>query len=170
MWKAFILPEQERVDEAKHDGPKSFTAVRPSYPLTMYGGPAAHPGFHAPLPAGMFPSFPEEQMYQAGYVNGATHFDLSANRVAINGHRYGHETQLTAGVPEYSPPMSPLTLESMTNFSDAQVQNVVVILSYDEKDTPGSPEDAGVAGYVSDDSHRSGLNGVSSENSQQQHR
>jgi la-related protein 1 len=88
-------------------------------------------------------------MYSPSYVNGAA-FDPSVNGAAVNGHHHSQDTRLSAGVPEYAPPQSPVTLESMTNFPDSQVEKLMVVLSYDEKDEAGSAGAAGMAGYVSD--------------------
>jgi la-related protein 1 len=156
-WQHFVLPASERAEPYRNDGPANWTP---------YAGPETH--FVAPFPApivpqqyppaaGGFPPFAEEQMYPPPFVNGAV-YDPAVNGGAVNGIHHGHETRLSAGVPEYAPPQSPVTLESMTNFPDSQVENLMMILSYDEKDDTGSSDAAGVAGYVS----HVGQNGVSS--------
>ena len=148
-WQHFVLPAAERAEAYRNDGPANWNP---------YAKPDAQ--FAAPFPSqivpqaypptsGAFSAFPEEQMYPPPYANGAAAYDPAVNGVAVNGHHHGHETRLSAGVPEYAPPQSPVTLESMTNFPDSQVENLMMILSYDEKDDTGSSGAAGVAGYVS---------------------
>ncbi|KAK4238245.1 hypothetical protein C8A03DRAFT_15268 [Achaetomium macrosporum] len=149
-WKHFVLPVHERLEPYRNDGPANWTPyVRPD---TQFAAPFPAPIVPQPYPpaaGGAFPAFPEEQMFQPAYVNGAAYIP-AVNGGAVNGHLHGLESQLSAGVPEYAPPQSPVTLESMTNFSDSQVENLMMILSYEEKDEAGSPEGAGVAGYVSE--------------------
>jgi la-related protein 1 len=149
-WQHFVLPPTERAEAYRTDGPANWTPYgRPDaqfaapYPGQMM--PQAYP----PTAAGGFPAYTEEQMYSPSFVNGAA-YDPSVNAGAINGHPQAHDTRLSAGVPEYAPPESPVTLESMTSFPDSQVENLMVILSYDEKDEAGSSCPTGVAGYVSD--------------------
>lgn len=138
-WNKFVLPTSERVEAAQNDGPSVFhptprhnLAVGPPYP-----GPAMHTAYHA---GGMYPAFSEEQM--VGYPNGA-HFEQASNGADPNGHHYanGPESQLSAGVPEYAPPS--LTLESMTNFTDDQVNKMMVVLGSAKKDSP-APSDGDV--------------------------
>ncbi|GAB1311236.1 HTH La-type RNA-binding domain-containing protein [Madurella fahalii] len=146
-WNHFVLPVEDRLEPYRNDGPASWTpCVRADAPFASYPGPLV------PQPAGAFPGF-SEQIFQPPFVNGA-HYDPTVNGGAVNGHRFGQETRLSAGVPEYAPPESPVTLESMTNFSDAQVENLMMILSYGEKDGASSPGAAGVAGYVSENPNR----------------
>jgi len=108
---------------------------------------------YPPPAAGGYPAFAEDQMYQQPFVNGAA-YDPSVTNGALNGHHHSHETRLSAGVPEYAPPQSPVTLESMTNFPDSQVENLMVVLDYDDKGDAGPSGASGVAGYVSDN-HKS---------------
>ncbi|KAL2258760.1 hypothetical protein VTK26DRAFT_7799 [Humicola hyalothermophila] len=149
-WPLFTLPVNERLESYRNDGPASWTPyVRPEgqFAAAPYPGPVV-PQPYSPVAAGTFPSFPEEQMFQPGFVNGAR-YEATMNGGPVNGHHPGSDSRLSAGVPEYAPPQSPVTLESMTNFSDSQVENLMMILSYEEKDESGSPNAAGVAGYVS---------------------
>ncbi|KAK4106011.1 hypothetical protein N658DRAFT_414736 [Parathielavia hyrcaniae] len=156
-WQPFVLPVSERAEPYRNDGPANWTPY--AKPETQYvapfPGPIA-PQQYPPAPAG-FPAFAEEQMYPPPFANGAV-YDPSANGVAMNGIHHGHETRLSAGVPEYAPPQSAVTLESMTSFPDSQVENLMVVLSYDEKGDAGSSDAAGMAGYVS----HAGQNGVAS--------
>lgn len=153
-WKHFVLPVNERFEAYRNDGPASWTPyVRPD---AQFAAPFPSPLLAQPYPppaAGAFTGFSEEQMLQPAFVNGA-HYDPVVNGGAVNGH-HGHETRLSAGVPEYAPPQSPLTLESMTNFSDSQVENLMMILSYEEKDDSESTDASGVAGYVSENPQNS---------------
>jgi la-related protein 1 len=156
-WQHFVLPVSERAEPFRHDGPANWTPY--ARPETHFVSPFPGPIIPQQYPpaAGGFPPFAEEQMYPPPFVNGAV-YDPAVNGGAVNGIHHGHETRLSAGVPEYAPPQSPVTLESMTNFPDSQVENLMMILSYDEKDDTGSSDAAGVAGYVS----HAGQNGVSS--------
>jgi la-related protein 1 len=151
QWKYFVLPVNERLEPFRNDGPATWTPY--TRPDAQFAAPfAAAPIVPQPYPpavSGAFPAFAEEQMFQPAYVNGAAYM-VAANGGAVNGHLHGHESQLSAGVPEYAPPQSPVTLESMTNFSDSQVENLMMIVSCEEKDETGSSEGAGVAGYVSE--------------------
>lgn len=151
-WQNFVLPHSDRHEAARNDGPNVFTSYnnRQASQSHMYGGPAMHPGFPAP-PAGVYPVFSEDQMYQPAYTNGIQ-FEHPVNGGAPNGQYYGSETQLSAIVPEYSPPLSPLTLESMTNFTDAQVKNLMVVI--DNSDNASSSADSNAVPT------QNGVNGV----------
>ena len=140
LWHKFVLPLNERSEPARNDGPKSFTYYQPpSVQMPPYSGPVMNPPYAAPSSAGIYPALPDEQMFQAGYGNGVLH-DATTNGGGLNGHRYNPETQLSAVVPEYSPPLSPLTLESMTSFNDDQVEKLMVVLSFNEKGNSASPD------------------------------
>jgi la-related protein 1 len=148
-WNHFVLPPSERLEPYRNNGPASWTPyVRPD---AQFAAPFAAPMVpqpYPPAPAGGFPAYPEEQIYQsAAFVNGAS-YHPAVNGGAVNGHVHDHESRLSAGVPEYAPPQSPVTLESMTNLSDAQVENLMMILSVEDKEGSGSSDAAGVAGYV----------------------
>ncbi|KAK4128345.1 hypothetical protein N657DRAFT_561936 [Parathielavia appendiculata] len=154
-WQPFVLPVSERAEPYRNDGPANWTPY--ARPETQYVAPFPGPIVpqqYPPAAAG-FPAFADEQMFPPPYVNGAV-YDPAVNGVAVNGVHHGHETRLSAGVPEYAPPQSPVTLESMTNFPDSLVENLMVVLSYDDKGDAGSSDAAGVAGYVS----HTGQNGV----------
>ncbi|KAL2129988.1 hypothetical protein VTI74DRAFT_7032 [Chaetomium olivicolor] len=149
-WKHFVLPEADRLEAYRNNGPATWTPyVKPEaqFAATFPGPMVPQPYPHAA--GGAFPAFSEEQMFQQGFVNGSP-YTPAVNGVGVNGQPHGHETQLSAGVPEYAPPQSPVTLESMTNFSDSQVENLMMLLSFEDKDGSSSSEAAGVAGYVSE--------------------
>ncbi|SPQ18999.1 cc8e1bbd-0e91-40cd-b270-b17fd78a363d [Thermothielavioides terrestris] len=159
-WKHFVLPPNERFEPYRNNGPTTFTPY--TRPDAHFVAPFPGPIVPQPYPTaagGAFPAFSEEQMFQPPFVNGAL-FNPAVNGAVVNGHHHGPESRLSAGVPEYAPPQSPVTLESMTNFSDSQVENLIMVLSYEEKEGSGSSDAAGVAGYVSEDPHGS-PNGVS---------
>ncbi|KAL2019233.1 hypothetical protein VTK56DRAFT_9960 [Thermocarpiscus australiensis] len=159
-WNLFVLPVNDRLEAYRNNGPASWTPyVRPDAQFAPFPAPLV-PQPYGTSPVAPFPGFPEEQMFQPAYVNGA-HYDPAVNGGTVNGHRYGHDIRLTAGVPEYAPPESPVTLESMTNFSDSQVEKLMVILSYEKKDDSSLHDAAGVAGYVSENP-QVGQNGVPS--------
>ncbi|KAL2159138.1 hypothetical protein VTH06DRAFT_2570 [Thermothelomyces fergusii] len=139
-WQHFVLPVSERAEAHRNDGPANFTPyMRPDAQFVAPFPGQMVPQPYPPAPAGIYPPYTEEQMYPPAFINGAA-YDPAVNGNIANGHRAGQETQLSAGVPEYAPPKSPVTLESMTNFPDSQVENLMVILGYDEKDD--------AAGYV----------------------
>ncbi|EAQ90833.1 hypothetical protein CHGG_02768 [Chaetomium globosum CBS 148.51] len=117
---------------------------------------------YPPAAVGGYPAFAEDQMYQPPFVNGAA-YDPSVTNGALNGHHHSHETRLSAGVPEYAPPQSPVTLESMTNFPDSQVDNLMVVLDYDDKGNAGPAGPVSVAGYVSDSNQAATSHNVSGE-------
>ncbi|KAL1838311.1 hypothetical protein VTJ49DRAFT_2823 [Mycothermus thermophilus] len=151
-WQLFVLPPSEREEAFRNDGPQTWTPyVRPDAHMA---GPFPNPMVPQPYPpavAGGFPAYADGQIFSPTFPNGATYDVAAVNGAAVNGHHHAHETRLTAGVPEYAPPQSPVTLESMTNFPDSQVEKLMVVLSYDdEKGEAGPSGDAGVAGYVSD--------------------
>lgn len=162
-WQHFVLPATERAEAYRNDGPANWSPyARPDTQFAApYPGPMM-PQAYPPAAAGGFPAYTEEQMYSPSFVNGPG-FDPSVNAGAVNGHHQAHDTRLSAGVPEYAPPQSPVTLDSMTSFADSQVENLMVVLSYDEKDEAGSSCAAGVAGYVSDSQ-----NGVSASSAEGQ--
>ncbi|KAK3299073.1 uncharacterized protein B0H64DRAFT_454740 [Chaetomium fimeti] len=149
-WQHFILPATERAEPYRNDGPAHWTPYAKPDPqfATHFPGPMVPQPYPPATAAGGYPAFAEDQMYQPSFVNGAA-YDPSVNG-ALNGHQHSHDTRLSAGVPEYAPPQSPVTLESMTNFPDSQVENLMVVLDYDDKGDAGSSGAAGVAGYVSD--------------------
>ena len=148
-WQHFVLPVHERLEAYRNNGPTNFVPyMKPDaaqfaihYHVPFMAQP--YPPVAAP---GTFLAYPEDPaIFQAAYANGV-HYDptIAVNGAPVNGVHGHHDSRLSAGVPEYSPPQSPVTLESMTNFSDAQVENMMVILGYEEK------EESGVAGYVSE--------------------
>lgn len=140
-YQNFVLPEQDRDPEFQNNGPKTFTYPQVAVPMTYV------PVFEHPYP-----------VYPVAYQNGI-HYD-AVNGVDVNGH-HAADSRLSAGVAEYAPPQSPLTLESLVNFTDAQVENMSIII-YENKDDSASSDTPGVAGYVSNDSTSSQANGVSS--------
>ncbi|KAL2269854.1 hypothetical protein VTJ83DRAFT_2038 [Remersonia thermophila] len=153
-WQPFVLPPSEREEAFRNDGPQTWTPyVRPDAHMA---GPFPNPMVPQPYPpvvAGGFPAYADGQIFSPTFPNGAPYDAAAVNGAAVNGH-HAPETRLTAGVPEYAPPQSPVTLESMTNFPDSQVEKLMVVLSYDgEKGEAGASSEAGVAGYVSDAPH-----------------
>ncbi|KAK3362877.1 hypothetical protein B0T25DRAFT_445990 [Lasiosphaeria hispida] len=140
-WAAFVLPWEERLESAQNEGPRSWNICQPApFGLAMgaaqmhYGGPVLPQGYAMPPANGMYASFPDEQMYQAGYANGL-HYDHGTNGGNMNGHRYGQETQLSAVVPDYSPPFTPLTLEGMTALSNEKVEELRMPVDAGGKDS-----------------------------------
>jgi la-related protein 1 len=140
LWDRFVLPIEDREEEARSEGPLSFY-IRSRHSRPAFTAPMLPLGYHATSPT-MFPgNFPtEEQMYQQPYMNGA-HYDAGINGGDMNGHRYATETQLSAAVPEFSPSVQqiPFTLEGATTFSDEQVDNLMILVTgEDKKDSSNS--------------------------------
>lgn len=149
-WQHFILPAAERAEPYRNDGPANWTPyAKPDPQFATHFPVPMVPQPYPPAAVGGYPAFAEDQMYQPPFVNGAA-YDPSVTNGALNGHHHSHETRLSAGVPEYAPPQSPVTLESMTNFPDSQVDNLMVVLDYDDKGNAGPAGPVSVAGYVSD--------------------
>ncbi|OIW35024.1 hypothetical protein CONLIGDRAFT_37464 [Coniochaeta ligniaria NRRL 30616] len=134
LWDRFVLPIEDREEEARSEGPLSFY-IRSRHSRPAFSAPMLPLGYHATSPT-MFPgNFPaEEQMYQQPYMNGA-HYDTNMNGGEVNGHRYAPETQLSAAVPEFSPSIQqiPFTLEGATTFSDEQVDNLMILVTGEDK-------------------------------------
>lgn len=148
-FEQFILPEAERADDYKNNGPERPTPhswQAWSGVDTQTGVPQPYPG----IPFQQYPAYPQEQMFQHQFSNGG-HYDYPVNGGhmnggQVNGYHHGHETQLSAVVPEFTPPEEPVTLESMTNISDSQIEKLVVVLVTKEDDNQSSTPS--VAGYV----------------------
>ncbi|KAK4192654.1 La-related protein 1A [Podospora australis] len=151
----FILPEAQRNEEYRNDGPLQLTpALQTHFPETdpQAGVPQAYFGY----PTQQYPAYAQDQMLQHQYANGG-HFDHSVNGGQMNGYPQGHETLLSPGVPEFQPPEEAVTLDSMTSISDTQVNNLVVVVVNEESgDEAVAPR---IAGYVTVDSHQE-TNGV----------
>ncbi|KAK3995436.1 hypothetical protein QBC44DRAFT_26189 [Cladorrhinum sp. PSN332] len=112
--RSLILPEADRVEEARNNGPANFEVLQFHQPSATIAYPQTYGHYY------------EEQAYaQAGYVNGAV-YDAPVNGGPVNGHQYSHETQLSAVVPEFAPSETPVTLESMNKLSDNQVDQLAV--------------------------------------------
>lgn len=134
LWDRFVLPVEDREEEARTGGPLSFY-VRSRHSRPPFAAPMLPLGYSATSPT-MFPgNFPtEEQMYQQPYMNGAP-YDPAMNGGEMNGQHYSPETQLSAAVPEFSPSIQqiPFTLEGATTFSDEQVDNLMILVSGEDK-------------------------------------
>ncbi|KAK4201239.1 hypothetical protein QBC40DRAFT_61538 [Triangularia verruculosa] len=127
----FILPEAERHSYQRNNGPASYTVWNPTY--SDYGVAAA------PM---IYPQYPDGQMYHTGFNTGSYSGFAVNGDGAVNGYYYPQETQLSVGVPAFVPPEEPVSLESMTKFSDPDVENLAIVLG--AKDSGA----ATVAGYV----------------------
>ncbi|KAK4162085.1 hypothetical protein QBC43DRAFT_87272 [Cladorrhinum sp. PSN259] len=116
--RQFVLPEDQRVEEARNNGPIKFEV--------LYATPVAYPP--------VYPQFYDEQAYnQAAYANGVV-YNVSVNGGPVNGHYYGHETQLSAGVPEFAPKETTETLENPTKLPHSHDDQHVVV-----QDSDGTP-------------------------------
>ncbi|KAK0633381.1 hypothetical protein B0T14DRAFT_560981 [Immersiella caudata] len=161
-WHIWVLPYDQRHDEARNDGPSSVTFWYQYQQPQPYGGPVAPLGYPVPGPAGIYTGFPDDRMYQPVYGNGNYYEPVMNGGGDLNGHVYGTGSQLSAAVQEFSPPQSPVTLESMTNFSDSQVEKMMIVMGYYNSD-PSAPSDVtdGKA-YLTEDAAQDGLNGAPS--------
>ncbi|KAK3396520.1 hypothetical protein B0T20DRAFT_273948 [Sordaria brevicollis] len=150
-WSKFVLREEDRMEHLRHNGPTNYTPYQsPIAHMVPYGAPGYPQGYAVPGP---YAGYSQDQMFQAGYMNPAP-YDPTTNGSAVNGHK-----QLSAGVPDYSPPVTAVTLESLTNLSDTQVEKMVVVLAYDDS------EATAVAGYESSGHGQSnGVNSATIEN------
>ncbi|KAK0672839.1 hypothetical protein QBC41DRAFT_6845 [Cercophora samala] len=136
----FILPEAEREPDSRHGGPVNYQVQTPRDPYTNFG-------VMAPPMMG-YSQYPDGHMYQHGFIPGA-HDEFAVNgNGAVNGYHFPQDSQLSAGVPAFAPPEEPVSLESMTKFSDSHVENLVIVLG--AKDSEEAV--ATVAGYVSNGS------------------
>ncbi|KAK3941878.1 La-related protein 1A [Diplogelasinospora grovesii] len=161
-WSTFVLPPHERNEEARNDGPKawSFMPKQPVYPVASFGGPVGQLAYPA------VPGFPEDQFYAPQYMNGVNgnHYEpVMMNGGNMNGVHYPQpETQLSAAAQEYTPSnTAPFTLDSMTNFSDAEVAKLVII-EVDPKDAEGDAKESqhhGMNGTVSKATDAPSVNG-----------
>ncbi|KAK1774451.1 hypothetical protein QBC45DRAFT_41862 [Copromyces sp. CBS 386.78] len=158
-WSKFVLREEDRLEHLRHNGPTNYTPYQsPFHQMAAYGASVVPQSYPVAAP---YAGYPEDQMFQAGYVNPA-HYDPATNGSAVNGHQ-----QLSAGVPDYAPPVAALTLESLTNLPDNAVEKMVVVLAYDDKEGQSSSEASAVAGYESSNSGHeqgNGANGAAVEN------
>ncbi|KAK3488728.1 uncharacterized protein B0T23DRAFT_183284 [Neurospora hispaniola] len=158
-WSKFVLREEDRLEHLRHNGPTNYAPYQsPFHQMTPYGAPVIPQNYPV---AATYAGYPEDQMFQAGYVN-PPHYDPASNGSAVNGYQ-----QLSAGVPDYAPPVAALTLESLTNLSDNAVEQMVVVLAYDDREGQSSSQATAVAGYESNDSgheQTNGVNGAAVEN------
>ncbi|KAK5655041.1 hypothetical protein OQA88_6800 [Cercophora sp. LCS_1] len=144
-WQSFVLPYEQRNESARNEGPQNFRLLNQAgAPMHPYPGPVVQPMFPVQSPA-LYPGYSEDQMFQPVYGNGL-HYEPTVNG-ELNGHHYNTETQLSAGVPEFSPPDAPITLESMTQISDNEVLEKLMVLD---------------AGEQHDDHAHQGVNGATS--------
>ncbi|KAK4226933.1 hypothetical protein QBC38DRAFT_211747 [Podospora fimiseda] len=123
--KSLILPEADRVEEARNNGPVKFEVLQFPQPSAAAAYPQAYGNYY------------DDQTYsQAGYVN-STSYDSQVNGGPVNGHQYSHETQLSAVVPDFAPSENPVTLDVMKNFSTNQIDQLTPIV--DSGDAAGAP-------------------------------
>ncbi|KAK0656065.1 hypothetical protein B0T16DRAFT_384832 [Cercophora newfieldiana] len=156
-WHNFVLSYEEREEVARNEGPNSFTFWHQLQ--QPYGGPVAHPSYPIPSSAGLYSGFPDDRMFPPVYGNGI-HYDHTLNGGAdLNGHGYGTGSQLSAAVQEFSPPQSPVTLETMTNFSNAEVDKMMIVLGFDNNDPSGPSDVADGKVYLADHAAQDVMNG-----------
>ena len=143
-WYNFILPVEQRDEEARFPGPQSFYSrsrhSRHAYPPAMMT-----PSYTTASPT-MYPSagFTPNGMDQAfsSYPNGGA-YHPGLNGGDVNGQSYPVESQLSAEVPEFAPGAlggrndGPLRLENATTMPDDQVANLMLV-SHANNATPAS--------------------------------
>ncbi|CAK7235964.1 hypothetical protein SBRCBS47491_009475 [Sporothrix bragantina] len=144
LWNNFLLPHEDRDEEARKPGPDLRTVMFRSgqRPYQAYMHPMMNGGYPAMQQQAMYaqPAYPvngNEVMYQQ-HDNGV-HADYaspisgsSATGAEPNGrpHR-GGESQLSATVPDFSPgghSGAPTTLEDYQTCPDEQVDKLVVLV------------------------------------------
>lgn len=157
-WGKFILKSSERIEELQNDTKIKFTP----YPKHTNQAPPfvnVIPQHYAVTsPVGMYPAFTEDQGVQASYMNG----QYEQNGAGPNGHPYGADTQLSAGVPDFQPSFTQpsFTLESLNNITDALVEKLIIL---EKAGSDSGPSGEGAAGYISNKHQHPGMNGVSSK-------
>jgi len=133
----------------------------------MFAGPSypvAYPNYAVGHHLGMYSGFPDERTYQLGYGNGASYEHLVNGGGDASGHVYVNAgSQLSAVVPDFAPPMSPLTLESMTNYSDEKLDQLSVTLHFGNNDSSLPEHVVGVS--FEDGPDASSANGVTANGS-----
>lgn len=141
----FILPEDQREPASRHDGPANFRVMNSQNPYASFGAMAP--------PMMGYSQYPDGHMYQPEFMPRA-HNEFAVNgNGAVNGyHHYPHDSQLSAGVPAFAPPEEPVSLESMTKFSDSHVDNLVIVLGAKDSEETA----AAVAGYVANGNTQDG--------------
>lgn len=141
-WDRFVLNLEEREEDARNDGPVNWV-FKSKHSRASYSAPIMPTGPYMATSPTLYPSnFPaEDQMYQpAAYMNGG-HYEPGVNGGETNGHRYAMDSQLSATVPEFSPSgPGPFTLESVTTFSDKQVEDLKVLVGYNNKKDASNPD------------------------------
>ncbi|KAL1897074.1 hypothetical protein Sste5346_004279 [Sporothrix stenoceras] len=162
LWNNFVMPHEDRDEEARKPGPDLRTVLfrsanRPHQ--THYGHPIMNGAYPTMLQQPMFspPAYPvngNEMMYQS-HDNGVHDYasPVSASGAEPNGrpNRSG-ESQLSATVPDFSPSGTtgaPTTLEDYQTYPDEQVEKLVVLV--------GSEADSAATG--ADWSDQSQVNG-----------
>ncbi|KAM7223491.1 La-related protein 1A [Rhypophila decipiens] len=153
-WKDFVLKADERMEELQHDSPINFTPYNAFLP---YPAPVTQQ-YAVTSPVHMWnPQFPED----AAYLTGGYPAQFEQNGIVPNGHHYGQEPQLSAGVPDFMPNSATFELENLTNIPDACFDRVKIL----EKASSDSSS-ASAAGYISNNTHMPVTNGNPSHNSE----
>ncbi|OAA53750.1 La domain family protein [Niveomyces insectorum RCEF 264] len=141
LWNNFILPPEERDEEARKPGPDLRTVFfrsSPNRPPQAYL-PTMGPAGYSSLPQPMFPvPYPgsgNELVYPA-YDNGmrTDHAPAPNGNADLNGRPPRGESQLSAAVPDFSPgglSGAPTTLEDYQTYPDEQVEKLVVLVGSD---------------------------------------
>lgn len=134
-WHNFILPVEQRDEEARSPGPQGYM-YRSRHSRHLYPGAMMAPGGYPTTSPTMYRSagFPPNGIDQAfgGYPNGGA-YHPGMNGVEVNGQSYPVESQLSAEVPAFAPGGmlggndGTLRLEDATTMSDDQVANLMLV-------------------------------------------
>ena len=178
LWNSFLLPHDDRDEEARKPGPDLRTVL---FRSTQRPYQAAY--MH-PMMNGTYPAMQQQVMYaQAAYpVNGnevmyqqqqqqhenGVHAEytspISGSSVAAGAelkgraHRSG-ESQLSAAVPDFSPggqSGAPTTLEDYQTYPDEQVDKLVVMVSIDAESATDAAEPSEANGTRANGTQKTG--------------
>ncbi|CAK7263308.1 hypothetical protein SEPCBS57363_000508 [Sporothrix epigloea] len=156
LWSNFLLPHEDRDEDARRPGPDPRTVIFRSgqRPYQAYMHPMMSGGYPAMQQQAMYaqPAYPvngNEVMYQqhdnsmhAGYTSPIS--GSGATGVEPNGRVYRTgESQLSAAVPDFSPAGhsgAPTTLEDYQTYPDEQVDKLVVLVGSESESATDSAE------------------------------
>ncbi len=155
LWNGFILPPEDRDEEARRPGPDLRTVIfrsahhRPPQvylPNILSGG---YPSLSPSVFQGAYSVNGTDLLYPV--YDGGIHSDYNAsisNGAELNGHLHRDESQLSAAVPDFSPGGqggAPTTLEDYQTYPDEQVEKLVVLLGSDVEPASGELEEKGLS-------------------------
>ncbi|CAK7203947.1 hypothetical protein SEUCBS139899_006697 [Sporothrix eucalyptigena] len=174
QWSNFVVPREDREEEARKPGPDLRTVM-------FRSGQRPYQAYMHPMMNGGYPSMPQQPIFSppAYPINGgevlyqqhdnSMHADYAspvsgsgANGTELNGrlHRSG-ESQLSAAVPDFSPGGhggAPTTLEDYQTCPDEQVEKLIVLVGSESEPAADSAEHSEANG--------SSVNGAQTDESQ----